>query len=137
MNIIDFIIFSAIKTIVPILLLLIPFFIWLFLALNPKNRAMVKIKFDYRKSKTSFYNKGIVFAAIFFWLLILFVGISQSDPQTTILILGLISSIYIICIIRYLYHRHKQNLQKHTRDSRKHFWEPFFILSSYFFPFMN
>lgn len=73
---------------------------------------MVKIKFDYTKSKTSFYSKGIVFAAIFFWLLILFVGISQSDPQTTIFILGLISSIYIIGIIRYLYHRHKQNLQK-------------------------
>lgn len=109
---ISFIIFMAIMALILIFIILGVLIIWYLCFRNPKNAAMVKVKFDYNNKKTSFYSKGAVIAAVLFWLFLLLVGITTSDFKTTATILGIISAIYMVFIIRYLYIRHKLNRQK-------------------------
>ncbi len=108
----SFIIFLAIMAIMPIFIILGVLIIWYLCVRNPKNAAMVKVKFDYNNRKTSFYSKGAVIAAVLFWLFLLLVGITTSDFQTTATVLGIITAIYMVFIIRYIHTLHKINRQK-------------------------
>lgn len=111
-------IFMSFISAIPILFFIAVFVIWfLWVRLRPSKSDMIKIKFDYSTKQTSFYSKGVIIGAVLFWLFLLLVGIVASDPQTTIIILSLISAIYLVFIIRYLLARRKINCQK--RAARK------------------
>jgi len=109
---ISFIIFMAIMALIPMFIFLGGLIIWYLCVRTPQNAAMVKVKFDYNNKKTSFYSKGAVIAAILFWLFLLLVGVTTSDFQTTATVLGIITAIYVVFIIRYIHTLHKINCQK-------------------------
>ena len=69
---------------------------------KPTRSSMVKIRFDYNGFRSTFYSKGVIITAIAVWVFFLLLGISQSEPAVTVLILGGLSIFYLVCCFRYL-----------------------------------
>lgn len=112
---IPFFIFISFMYALPVFFFVAVFVIWLlWVRLRPAKSDMIKIKFDYNSKQTAFYSKGVVIAAVLFWLFLLLVGITMSNPQTTTIILSLVGGVYMIFIIRYFVTAQKINRQKKT-----------------------
>lgn len=88
---------------------LVIFVIWyIWLKLSPDQAGMMKVKFDYDGGKkTAFYSKFKVTIAVLFWLLVLVVGITMSDPKTTAMVLGVVTFADLMFIVYYLSGRSK------------------------------